>query len=125
MAEIAPKLFVSYSWSSPEHEQWVVKLASELVENDVDVILDKWDLKEGQESTKFMERMVTDPQVTKVIIVCDRVYAEKADTLSRQEMRTTSAASRLPTVGDECHRACWWRSRGRALGSRQRTRPVA
>lgn len=44
----APKLFISYSWSSPEHEQWVVDLAAELRESGVDVILDKWDLKEGK-----------------------------------------------------------------------------
>ena len=35
----APKLFISYSWSSPEHEQWVVDLATELRESGVDVIL--------------------------------------------------------------------------------------
>lgn len=27
----------------------------------------------------FMEKMVTDPEITKVAIVCDRVYADKAD----------------------------------------------
>ena len=45
-----PKLFISYSWSSPEHEQWVLKLATELRENGVDVTLDKWDLKEGHDA---------------------------------------------------------------------------
>jgi predicted alpha/beta hydrolase family esterase len=43
----APKLFISYSWSNPEHEQWVLDLATQLRESEVDVILDKWDLKEG------------------------------------------------------------------------------
>ena len=54
MAEEIPKLFISYSWSSPDHEQWVVKLATELRESGIDVILDKWDLKEGHDAHAFM-----------------------------------------------------------------------
>ena len=74
-----PKLFISYSWSSPEHEQWVLNLATELREAGIDVIYDKWDLKEGHDAFAFMEKMVTDPEIKKVVIICDRVYAEKAD----------------------------------------------
>jgi len=74
-----PKVFISYSWSSSQHEQWVNHLATELREAGVDVILDKWDLKEGHDAIAFMEKMVTDPEIKKVIIVCDRSYAEKAD----------------------------------------------
>ena len=44
-----------------------------------DVILDKWDLKEGHDAHAFMEKMVTDPDITKVILVCDKVYVDKAD----------------------------------------------
>jgi hypothetical protein len=74
-----PKAFISYSWSSPEHQQWVIDLATQLRESGVDAILDKWDLREGHDSVAFMERMVTDPTVEKVIIISDRVYVEKAD----------------------------------------------
>lgn len=74
-----PKLFISYSWSNPTHEQWVIDLATELTESGVHVILDKWDLKEGHDSVAFMEKMVTDPQITKVAIICDEIYASKAD----------------------------------------------
>jgi hypothetical protein len=73
-----PKVFISYAWSSPEHEQWVVNLASQLRENGVNAILDKWELREGQDARAFMERMVTDPTVDKVIVICDRIYAEKS-----------------------------------------------
>lgn len=74
-----PKLFISYSWSSPSHEQWVIDLANELTESGIHVILDKWDLKEGHDSVAFMEKMVTDPQISKVAIICDEAYASKAD----------------------------------------------
>ena len=75
----APKLFISYSWTSLPHEEWVLSLASELRESGVDVILDKWDLKEGQDAHAFMEKAVTDPEIKKVAMICDRLYAEKAD----------------------------------------------
>lgn len=74
-----PKLFISYSWSTPEHEQWVIDLATRLTDQGVHVILDKWDLREGHDAYAFMEQMVTDPTVTKVVMVSDQVYAQKAD----------------------------------------------
>ena len=52
------KLFISYSWTNQDHETWVLNLANDLVENGVHVIIDKWDLKEGQDSYSFMEKMV-------------------------------------------------------------------
>jgi TIR domain len=75
----APRLFVSYSWTSPQHAEWVLLLATELRESGVDVVLDKWDLKEGHDAHAFMESMVTDPSITKVLLICDRAYADKAD----------------------------------------------
>ena len=79
MKEENPKLFISYSWSSAEHQQWVIALATALRESGVDVILDKWNLKEGHDAIKFMEKMVSDPEIKKVAIICDSVYAAKAD----------------------------------------------
>jgi hypothetical protein len=75
----APKTFISYCWTSPQHQQWVIDLATQLRENGADVILDKWELREGQDATAFMERMVTDKRVQKVVMIFDRMYAEKAD----------------------------------------------
>ncbi|MDD2734813.1 MAG: TIR domain-containing protein [Desulfuromonadaceae bacterium] len=79
MEQIPPKLFISYSWSTPEHEQWVLTLATELTDAGVDVVLDKWDLKEGNDAHAFMEKMVTDPEIKKVAIICDKLYSEKAN----------------------------------------------
>ncbi len=75
----SPKLFISYSWSNPDHEAWVLQLATELRESGVDVILDKWDLKEGHDANAFMEKMVSDQEIKKVALICDKVYAEKTD----------------------------------------------
>jgi hypothetical protein len=73
------KLFMSYSWTTPKHEAWVLGLATALVRSGVDVILDKWDLLPGHDAHAFMEQMVTNPEIGKVILVCDKAYVEKAN----------------------------------------------
>ena len=74
-----PKVFISYSWSTPKHEEFVLNLAERLMADGVHVLLDKWDLKEGHDKYTFMEKMVTDPDVAKVLIISDSKYATKAD----------------------------------------------
>lgn len=71
-----PKIFISYSWTS---DSLVLELAQRLVSHGVDVVLDKWDLKEGQDKYAFMEQCVNNPEITRVLIVCDKAYAEKAN----------------------------------------------
>lgn len=78
-ANQTPKLFVSYRWSTPKHEEWVLELASTLRGHGIDVLLDKWHLKEGQDTFKFMESMVNDETVTKVLLICDNGYVERAN----------------------------------------------
>jgi hypothetical protein len=75
----SPKTFISYSWTDSQHEEWVLNLARDLREYGVDVIIDKWDLEEGQDMYAFMEQMVTDPEMDKVLIICDEEYTRKAD----------------------------------------------
>lgn len=75
-ADKAAEIKFSYSWSS---DRLVLELAQRLISHGVDVVLDKWELKEGQDKYAFMERCVNDPDITKVLIICDRVYAQKAN----------------------------------------------
>jgi hypothetical protein len=76
---MTPKVFISYSWTSQSHQELVKEWADRLLADGVDVILDIYDLKEGQDKFAFMEKMVTDPDVTHVLVICDKGYAEKAD----------------------------------------------
>lgn len=76
---VAPKVFISYSWTSDEYADWVRGLAAKLRDNGVDVILDRWRLRPGQDKYAFMEQMVTDPEIKKVVLLCDKRYAERAD----------------------------------------------
>lgn len=78
----APKVFISYSWKPAQHQQKVIVLAERLMSDGVNVILDVWDLREGQDKNQFMERMVTDADIKRVLLICNKDYKEKAD--SRQ-----------------------------------------
>lgn len=72
-------VFISYSWTSKEHSTWVRNLAQRLIDDSVEVRLDQWDLKPGDDKYKFMESMVEDTSIDKVLIICDAKYKEKAD----------------------------------------------
>jgi hypothetical protein len=74
-----PKVFISYSWTSPGHQEQVRRWAERLLNDGVEVVIDVFDLKEGHDKYHFMERMVTEPDITHVLVVCDKGYAEKAD----------------------------------------------
>jgi len=71
-----PKIFISYSWTVGIR---VLELAERLVANGVDVVIDKWELKEGQDKYAFMEQAVNNPEITRVLIICDKTYAGKAN----------------------------------------------
>ncbi|MFV8356846.1 toll/interleukin-1 receptor domain-containing protein [Flavobacterium sp. XS1P32] len=71
-------VFISYSWDSQEHKEWVVKLANYLIEKaGCNVLLDQFDLAAGKELTHFMENGLE--KADKVIIVLTEGYKKKAD----------------------------------------------
>ncbi|MGB7323606.1 MAG: TIR domain-containing protein [Rubripirellula sp.] len=74
-----PKVFISYSWTSEEHTEWVADLGERLMNDGIEVILDQWSLEDGHDVNAFMEKMVSDPSVKRVIIISDAKYAAKAD----------------------------------------------
>ncbi|MCS3891546.1 hypothetical protein M2171_000679 [Bradyrhizobium japonicum USDA 38] len=72
-----PSCFISYSWDSDPHKQWVASLASRLVQNGVRVWLDQWHLKPGDSITQFMERKIRSSRY--IVVVCTPSYARKSD----------------------------------------------
>ena len=74
-----PKIFISYSWTTPKHEDWVINLAERLVSDGIDVVIDKWNLKEGHDKFDFIESMVKSTDINKVLIILDKKYLEKAE----------------------------------------------
>jgi len=77
MATTAPKVFFSYSHDSEPHKDWVLALATRLVANGVDVILDQWDLSLGSDLPRFMEQGLSSAE--RVLSVCTEPYVQKAN----------------------------------------------
>lgn len=71
------KLFISYSHDSDEHKSWVLKLATHLRNHGVDVILDQWDLRLGDDLPFFMENGLTSSSL--ILCVCSENYTNKAN----------------------------------------------
>jgi TIR domain len=77
-ADGRPTVFISYSWESTAHQEWVLHLAERLrADGGVNVILDRWHLRLGQDKTLFMEENVAESDF--VLVVCTPEYAEKAN----------------------------------------------
>ncbi len=105
----APKVFFSYSHDSEAHKNWVLGLATRLVSNGVDVILDQWDLNLGSDLPRFMEQDLSSAK--RVISICTAPYVRKANEglggvgyekmiLTAQLMRDINSASIIPVVRD-------------------------
>jgi len=105
----APRVFVSYSHDSQAHKDWVLKLATRLVANGVDVILDQWDLSLGGDLPRFMEAGLVG--ANRILAVCTSAYTEKANMgsggvgyekmiLTAQLMQDTSSERIIPVVRD-------------------------
>jgi len=71
------RVFVSYSHTSPEHEQWVEQLGTFLRASGVDARLDIWHLRRGMDLPQFMTNELA--LARRVVLVSDEKYAEKAD----------------------------------------------
>src|ERR1700693_2442777 len=74
----APKVFVSYA-QSEERTAWVKDICERLLHDGVDVVADLYELPHGADIHAFMERCVNDPTITRVLMLCDRLYCDKAN----------------------------------------------
>ena len=72
-------VFISYSWESEEHKEWVHKLATDLSE-EFEIKIDQ-ELPLGAELTSFMESSVASSD--KVLIITTPTYKKKADNRER------------------------------------------
>lgn len=72
-----PTAFISYSHDTPEHKNWVLKLANRLINNGVIVIFDQHNLKLGSDLPIYMEKGLSIEN--RVICICSERYTEKAN----------------------------------------------
>lgn len=74
---MTPTVFISYSHDNELHKDWVLQLATRLRSNGVDVLLDRWNLKLGQDLAAFMERGLSSS--SRVVCICSETYVTKAN----------------------------------------------
>ena len=75
----SPKVFISYAWGTDEYQKRVLRFAIRMVRDGIDVVLDKWNLMEGNNSFAFMEHCINDESVSNVLILIDPLYSKKAN----------------------------------------------
>jgi hypothetical protein len=71
-----PLVFISYSWDSPEHRAWVTQFAMSLRQKGVEVVLDQWHTRFGEDLPHFMARSVR--ECDRVLMICTETYVAKA-----------------------------------------------
>lgn len=75
--EQSPIVFISYSWDDEEHKKWVLNLANRLYYDNVDVLLDRYDLLAGKDFIHYMEKSVK--VANKVLLILTPNYKVKAE----------------------------------------------
>ncbi len=74
-----PKVFISYSWTNDDYQNKIVSFARRLKSDGINVVIDVWDLKIGDNKYSFMEKCIGDPSINHVLIFSDIKYAQKAN----------------------------------------------
>ena len=64
--EKKPTCFISYAWGISEHERWVLQLAKDLRNADVDVLLDRWHSPPGSDLGRYIDQILASHYVVLV-----------------------------------------------------------
>jgi len=71
-----PKIFISYSHDSPEHEERVLALSNRLRDDGIDAILDQYQTFPPEGWPQWMQQQVLETQF--VLVICTEVYNRRA-----------------------------------------------
>ena len=74
---VRAKVAISYSHDSEEHKKWVKKLADDLENNGIKVLLDQNDVTLGDDYPAFMEKSISNAQ--RVLCILTPNYNNKTD----------------------------------------------
>lgn len=72
-----PRVFISYTGTDPQNRAWVKDFACKLRKCGVNARLDMFHLKPGDDLPQWMTNELI--MANKVLLICDKYYAEKAD----------------------------------------------
>ena len=71
-----PTVFISYTWDSPEHKDWVKALANRLISHGINAIIDQYDCRPGDNFIAFMEQT---KRADRVLCILTDEYKRKVD----------------------------------------------
>src|SRR5689334_8042518 len=71
-----PRVFISYSHDSPEHEARVLALSNRLRDDGIDATLDQYETFPAQGWIRWMDQQVRDAQF--VLVICTETYSRRA-----------------------------------------------
>lgn len=72
-----PTAFISYSWDSEDHRNWVEQLAAVLESNDIECKMDKFETFPGSDLEAFMNKGIEESEF--VLCVCSDGYLAKTN----------------------------------------------
>lgn len=72
-----PKVFISYSWDTDAHQQWVIALAERLRGDKIETRMDHWHAPPGSYLPEFMEREIRENEF--VLVICTPEYRDRAN----------------------------------------------
>jgi hypothetical protein len=70
-------VYLSYSWDSAAHKEWVSRFAFRLEANGLKVVVDQWHLRLGESLPHFMETAIGTSDF--VLLICTPAYKKRAD----------------------------------------------
>jgi hypothetical protein len=73
----SPRVFISYSWDSPEHIEHVLELSDRLRSDGIDCILDQYEVSPPEGWPRWMERQIRDAQF--VLVICTETYKRRVE----------------------------------------------
>ena len=74
---VTKNAFISYSWDSDSHKEWVHTVAKRLRADGVNVMLDRWETVPGDQLPAFMERAIRENEF--VVIIFTPRYKTRSD----------------------------------------------
>jgi TIR domain len=108
MVSVPPKVLISYSYDSPEHQQRVLELADRLRADGIDCTIDQYVVTPAQGWPRWMDKQIRDSDF--VVMVCTETYYQRVmgrgrftKLFYRAESMNTTFIPVLFELGDNAH----------------------
>src|SRR5258705_5882703 len=106
MAAGPPKVFISYSHDSPEHEQRVLELANRLRRDGIDCTIDQYVVVPEEGWPRWMDKQIRDSDF--VVMVCTETYYQRVGHTSSVRAMAVTPDGRHVVSGSLDHTLRVW-----------------